>query len=142
MITAIMAIKLKRLRASSLVAASIISGTICVIPFEKVAIASAAQQQIEMNDLGRLKKGLKELDYLLKNWEAKLSPEMKELFVPHDVDDAANLSVDIDSGPFKMFPHYPCTGGFINYERANALSDLTGWTILENADLWQKIFSS
>jgi hypothetical protein len=78
----------------------------------------------------------------LKTWESKLNRVMKGLFVPHDDADEANLAVDINHGPFKNFPHYLTAGGLIDHERANALSDLTGWTILQNADLFRSIFSA
>ena len=77
----------------------------------------------------------------LKNWEAVLTPEMKTLLVPNDPDDEANLSVDIASGPFRKFPHYATAGGMINFERANALSDLTGWSVMQNSAFFQEIFA-
>jgi len=75
----------------------------------------------------------------LSKWESQLSSDMKELFVP--AENADDLSVDIDEGPFKGFPHYLTAGGITNYERANALADITGWTILQNKELFQSIFS-
>lgn len=76
----------------------------------------------------------------LAAWEQQLSPEMRELLVPSDPQDASDLSVTIDEGPFKGFPHYVTAGGITNHERANALADLTGWTILNNKDLFRSIF--
>jgi len=75
----------------------------------------------------------------LSKWESQLSAEMKEMLVP--AEDADDLSVDIDEGPFKGFPHYLTAGGITNYERANALADLTGWTILQNSALFKSIFA-
>lgn len=75
----------------------------------------------------------------LQAWEKKLSDDMKDLLVPKE--NASDMSVDIDSGEFKGFPHYVTAGGGINAERANALADLTGWSILNNADTFKKIFS-
>lgn len=80
-------------------------------------------------------------DGRLANWEAQLSDEMKELLVPEG-EDADDLSINIDHGPFRGFPHYITAGGLINYERANVLSDLAGWTIQQNAELFKSIFSS
>lgn len=77
----------------------------------------------------------------LKNWEAELSDEMYKLLVPSNPEDAANLGLDIDHGPFKNFPHYNTAGGLEDHSRANALSDLTGWSIKKNADLFKSIFS-
>jgi hypothetical protein len=77
----------------------------------------------------------------LANWEAELSDEMRELLVPSDPEDAANLSVDVKSGPFRSFPHYFTAGGLEDHERANVLSDLTGWSITNNAELFKSIFS-
>jgi hypothetical protein len=75
----------------------------------------------------------------LSGWEKELSAEMRSYLVPEE--NADDLSIDVDSGPFKGFPHYLTAGGLINHERANALSDLTGWTILKNANLFRSIFS-
>jgi hypothetical protein len=77
----------------------------------------------------------------LKNWEAQLSEEMRSLLVPSDPADASNLAVDVNQGPFRGFPHYFTAGGLENTERANVLSDMTGWTILNNADLFRAIFA-
>eukprot|EP01035_Chromulina_nebulosa_P019173 gene19173-25018_t len=73
------------------------------------------------------------------NWENSLSDEMKALLIPSENSD--DLSVDVSSGPFRGFPHYLTTGGAINYERANVLADLTGWTILKNEELFRDILS-
>jgi hypothetical protein len=70
-------------------------------------------------------------------WEAKLPHLMKPLFVPWS--NAEDLSNDIDHGSFRKFPHYATTGGEINAERANALADLTGWSVLHNADLFRRV---
>ena len=77
----------------------------------------------------------------LKNWESQLSPEMVSLLVPSDPKDASNLAIDIDSGHYKNFPHYTTTIAIMEYDRANALADLTGWAVLQNAKLFQNIFS-
>lgn len=76
----------------------------------------------------------------LSGWESLLSSDMASLLVPEG-DAASNLSVDVSSGPFRGFPHYATTGGEINHERANALADLTGWSVLKNADLFRSILS-
>mmetsp|Transcript_14298 Transcript_14298/g.21406 ORF Transcript_14298/g.21406 Transcript_14298/m.21406 type:complete len:569 (-) Transcript_14298:197-1903(-) len=77
----------------------------------------------------------------LASWESELSEEMHDLLVPSDPAEAADLSVDVDEGPFKGFPHYMTAGGIINYERANVLSDMAGWTVLKNSELFKSIFS-
>jgi hypothetical protein len=78
----------------------------------------------------------------LSGWEKELSSEMAPLFVPSYPTEAADLSVTIDEGPYKGFPHYLTAGGITNYERANALADLTGWTILQNEQLFRSIFQA
>lgn len=75
----------------------------------------------------------------LPQWENQLSPDMYELLVPDVGDD--DLSIDIDHGPYKYFPHYNTEGGNINYEKANVLADLTGWSVLENAEFFRKVLS-
>jgi hypothetical protein len=75
----------------------------------------------------------------IQAWESKLSSDMHKLAVP--AENAADMSVDIDSGPFRKFPHYATMGGEINAERANLLADLTGWSVLNNAALFRKVLS-
>lgn len=75
----------------------------------------------------------------LKQWEALLSPEMRELVVPQD--NAADLSVLIDHGPFRHFPNYATLGGMCNAERSNLLADMVGWSVLQNADLFRHMLS-
>lgn len=65
---------------------------------------------------------------------------MYKLLVPNDPNEASDLSIDINEGPFKGFPHYATSGGIINAEKANVLADLTGWVILNNKQLFQSIF--
>lgn len=77
----------------------------------------------------------------LSGWEAQLSTEMQGYLVPSDPDDAADLSVDVDSGPFAKFPNFYTTGGSISYEKANALADLTGWAVLQNSATFQAMLS-
>lgn len=77
----------------------------------------------------------------LRAWESLLSPELKALLVPGDAEAEADLSSDVSSGPFRKFPHYATTGGAVNSERANVLADLTGWSVLENAELFKSIFA-
>lgn len=80
-------------------------------------------------------------DYLgrLQGWEKQLSPDMYPLLVPKD--NASDLSVDISDGQFRKFPHYATSGSLVNHERANALADLTGWAVLQNADLFRSVLS-
>jgi len=70
-------------------------------------------------------------------WETLLSADMRKLVVPKK--DADNLANTVSHGPFKHFPHFPTEGGSINHEQANLLADLTGWTVLNNAELFRDI---
>ena len=74
-------------------------------------------------------------------WESELSDEMQALLVPSDPSDAADPSKTVDKGPFKKFPHYTTAAGSINYEKANALADLTGWTVKKNEEIFKAILS-
>lgn len=74
-------------------------------------------------------------------WESRLSEEMKELLVPRKESDAADPAETIGHGDFKDFPHYATAGANINYEKANALASLTGWTVKQNSDIFRRIFS-
>jgi hypothetical protein len=40
------------------------------------------------------------------------------------------------------FPNFPTRFGSLNHQQANALSNLTGWTILHNRTLFEGIFSN
>lgn len=91
-------------------------------------IPAGFKTQVTFSYLGRL-----------RQWESRLSPEMYPLFVP--AENADDLSVDVKDGPFRKFPHYTTAGGAINYERANALADMTGWSVLQNADLFRSVLS-
>jgi hypothetical protein len=73
----------------------------------------------------------------LSQWEDKLSRGMQELVVP----DTTDLSVDINHGPFRSFPHYATKGGGVNAEQANLLADLTGWSVLQHEDLFRRVLS-
>lgn len=75
----------------------------------------------------------------LPRWEALLSPEMHKLAVPSE--NAQDLSVDVDSGPFKNFPHFNTKGGGIDAAKANLLADLTGWSVLQHEDLFRHMLS-
>ena len=73
-------------------------------------------------------------------WEAQLSGDMRALLVPAG-EAAADLSKTVEDGPFRHFPHYPTSGGLLNAEQANVLSDLTAWTVLHNKELFQEMLS-
>lgn len=75
----------------------------------------------------------------LSQWEARLSPEMRALVVPEE--NATDLSVVIQEGPFAHFPHYPSVAASVNYQQANLLADMAGWSILQHADLFQRMLS-
>lgn len=89
-------------------------------------IPAGFQVQIIFSYLGRL-----------KEWENQLSADMQALLVPkEDVDD---LSHDVEDGPYKNFPHYATKGGDIPFNQANVLADLTGWQVVQNADLFRDL---
>lgn len=90
-------------------------------------IPAGIEQQVTIVYLGRVTK-----------WEDQLSKTMQELCVPHNPE---NIADTISHGPFRHFPNYGTTGGGVNYERANLLADLTGYTVLNNAATFQQIFS-
>jgi hypothetical protein len=69
-------------------------------------------------------------------WESRLSSEMRKLVVP---DNSGDLSETISHGPFKHFPHYGTSGADINYEQANLLADMTGWSVLQNLQFFEDI---
>ena len=73
----------------------------------------------------------------LSNWEIQLNEEMQELVIPST--NTTDLSNTISNGPFTDFPNYPTLFSDINYERANLLADISGWTILENEKLFRDI---
>lgn len=73
-------------------------------------------------------------------WEASLSPEMQSMVVPND-GDASDYSNTIDSGDFKHFPHYITAGGLLSPQQTNLLADMTGWSVLQNKELFERIFS-
>lgn len=75
----------------------------------------------------------------LKQWESLLSPEMQALVVPQE--NADDLSVIIDHGPFRHFPNYATLGGMSNAERSNLLADMVGWSVKQNADLFRHMLS-
>ena len=75
----------------------------------------------------------------LSGWEKQLSSDLQSVLVPKE--NADDLSVDVSDGQFRNFPHYATSGSLINHERANVLADLTGWAVLQNADLFRSILS-
>ena len=76
----------------------------------------------------------------LSQWENKLPSEIRKLVVPPGAG-GSDLGVDIKSGLFEGFPHYTTLGGGINTERANLLSDMAGWSVLENRELFLSLCS-
>lgn len=77
----------------------------------------------------------------LFEWEKQLPADMHDYFVPADPAAAADASQTIAHGPFKTFPNYPTICAGESAERANALSDMAGWTVRENAELFKSIFA-
>uniref|UniRef100_A0A7S3MCL6 PNPLA domain-containing protein n=1 Tax=Spumella elongata TaxID=89044 RepID=A0A7S3MCL6_9STRA len=77
----------------------------------------------------------------LSQWESQLSAEMQKLLVPADAESAADLSVDVSSGPFKGFPHFPSSAGNMEAEKANILADLAGWSVLQHKELFQRMLA-
>ena len=76
----------------------------------------------------------------LSQWEGKLSADMKRLVVPPDTSD--DLGSLIQSGPFMDFPNYKTSFANINFEQANLLADLAGWSILKNENLFKEVLSA
>jgi hypothetical protein len=66
---------------------------------------------------------------------------MHDLFVPTDPQAASDPSQTVPDGPFQTFPNYPTICAGETTERANALSDMTAWTIRQNADLFRELFA-
>jgi hypothetical protein len=75
----------------------------------------------------------------LAQWEQKLPKEMQDLVIPSE--NADDLSVTVSDGPFKSFPHYTTKGGDINFEQANLLADMTGWSVLQHAELFRRVLA-
>ena len=70
----------------------------------------------------------------LLSWENKLPEEIRVLVQPSS--GGGDLGSDVESGPFSGFPHYTTLAGGINAERANLLSNMVGWSVLENRKLF------
>jgi len=64
---------------------------------------------------------------------------MQKLVIP--AENATDLSVDVSSGPFKGFPHFPSKAGNMAADHANLLADLTGWSVLQHKELFQRMLS-
>jgi hypothetical protein len=77
----------------------------------------------------------------LFEWEKQLPSDMHDYFVPTDPAAAADASQTVADGPFKTFPNYPTICAGESAERANALADMAGWTVRENAALFKSIFT-
>lgn len=89
-------------------------------------IPAGRKVQIVFSYLGRL-----------KEWEKRLKPEMYDVLVPKE--NAEDLSVDVSDGPYKKFPHYATMGGSIDADNANVLASLTGWQVVQNADIFRSV---
>lgn len=74
-------------------------------------------------------------------WEKQLTSDMQALVIP---------KAELNGGPFdptdltskktfKHFPHYKTQGADIDFDAANLLSDLAGWTIQQNKDMFNDI---
>lgn len=74
-------------------------------------------------------------------WESKLSKDMQSLLIPWKPADAKDPSKTVSTGTYRGFPHYTTSGADINFEKANILSDLTGWVVKQNAELFRSILS-
>jgi len=72
-------------------------------------------------------------------WEQALSAEMKALVIPEEnPDDPTSLR---KTGPFIGFPNIPTFSLRVAPDLANLLSDLTGWIITQNFDLFSSFLS-
>lgn len=76
----------------------------------------------------------------LSQWESKLSSDMQSKIIPTD-GNPNDLSNTIDDGDFKHFPHYKTAGGLLTAKQTNLLADMSGWSILENKELFERILS-
>lgn len=76
----------------------------------------------------------------LSVWEKMLPADMQSRVIPTD-GNPDDLSNTIDSGEFKHFPHYQTAGGLLSYAQSNLLSDMTGWSVLQNKELFLDIFA-
>jgi hypothetical protein len=75
----------------------------------------------------------------LSAWEALLTPGMQALVVPKV--NGSDLSVTIQEGPFAGFPHYPTLAAGVNFEQANLLADMAGWSLLQHEELFRRMLS-
>ena len=75
----------------------------------------------------------------LNIWEKSLSVDMQTRIIPTDgnPDDMSNT---IDNGEFKHYPHYQTAAGLLTYAQSNLLADMSGWSVLQNKDLFLDIF--
>eukprot|EP01034_Spumella_vulgaris_P026327 gene26327-32893_t len=91
-------------------------------------IPAGINVEISFNYLGRV-----------KNWEAALSNTMQNyvqpLINPNDLGKVRTAT------PFNQFPNYPTKGGTLSAREANLLSDLIGWTVMQNAALYEHLLS-
>lgn len=69
-------------------------------------------------------------------WEDQLSRSMKELVIPKL--DPYNQASTISAGPFRSFPHYTTALASIQYDAANLLADMAGWTVYANENIFRE----
>ena len=63
-------------------------------------------------------------------WEGKLPAALQKIITP-------TSGQKTKSGPFKNFPHYDDTAQLqLTPEQVNLLSDMTGWAVMQNKELF------
>jgi hypothetical protein len=71
-------------------------------------------------------------------WEALLPDEVRAHVVP--AKQPTNPASTAKKGPFKNFPHYSDVGQLeLSLAQANLLADLTGWTVLQNKEIFAEL---
>jgi predicted acylesterase/phospholipase RssA len=104
--------------------------TLTTVQNEWWGLAGGMKVDITFIVLGRLSK-----------WESLLNNDMRKIVQPKKDKDINDLSQTVKHGPFKHFPNYGTQAGEINSEQANLLADMAGWSILQNAEMFQDILA-
>ena len=71
-------------------------------------------------------------------WERRLPAEVRAKLQPAVDDPYADYGETVKGGEYAGFPHYSTGSLAFSPAAANALADLTGWTVLNNADTFRK----
>lgn len=121
---------IKGLQAAQTAGGGIVYGmNLTTVENEWWGIPAGFQTEVTFVYLGRLSK-----------WETKLSQDMQSKVIPTD-GNPNDMSNTIDSGEYKHFPHYVTAGGLLTHQQTNLLADMSGWVILENQELFERLLS-